>query len=131
NPVPSAYNLDAGDYYPFDRSNAYVDRTGAPDVDFHTDAAHNQDFNLYRLCEPVGTAVSDELLRPKFEAASVAFGFPVPDYDLHRLQTDEWFNYTRDFPATETVYRVYLRAAVTNGTPSLRLDEVTSDPTAG
>lgn len=124
-PTPSTFTN--GSY--FNQATGYVDRVGEPGVDFFSksETKATLETNMYRWCDVVGTFFSGDLPpRPKYDEASLNAGVTIPDYDLHLVETGEWFNYTRNFP--EGQYQVFLRAAAT-GAPVILLERVTSDPT--
>jgi hypothetical protein len=71
-----------------------------------TDTAGGEHFD-YRLAEPCGTAVNQDILRPQFVPAGAS------DYYVGWWNAGQWINYTRTFP-TNTYY-IYGRLAAASG----------------
>lgn len=94
--------------------NGYQDLFGVPEVDYHTSG---QGQGPYRPSDTITTDDATDQLRPPWVAAGLL------DYHVMDLQTGDWLNYTRTFPAGN--YHVYLRYAALND-QSLQLDQVTS-----
>lgn len=97
----------------------YVEAPGYPEVDFHDSATSPDPFEaVYRPCDPVGTRIAGDQRRAKYLSAS------LPEYEVCRVATGDWMNYTRNFAAAN--YRVYLRVAST-GQGMVQLARVTGD----
>jgi hypothetical protein len=119
NPLPPT---QGGFYYDAPAPGTYGGLMANPEIDFHDTStnANSVVTNAYRLCDPVGTRPSGDVLHAPFEPA----GFP--DHSLWQLQPGEWLNYTRTIPAGN--YAVYLRVA-SSAAGSIRLDKVFGDVT--
>jgi hypothetical protein len=102
----------------------YFDLQGYPCIDFN-DLDHRTinvlERNQYRTQDKIGTGrsrtISSDTLRPQYAAANLT------DYVVLYVQSGEWMNYTRTFPANN--YNVYLRAS-SQKAQAVRLDEITS-----
>ncbi len=127
------YNFDAGSYFPNPvrtaegggpAENSYVDRVGAPDVDFSdTRTSANGADTMFRTSDPVRMGHTRDQQRAAFNPAS-----EVWDYDVGDIASGEWLQYTRTFAAGS--YNVYLREALANiATAESVLELVTGDRT--
>lgn len=120
NPLPSTYNNNTGIYT--NQETGYVDRVGQPGVDFNDfwTVAGSTSSNVFRFCDPVGTAQTTDFRRPVYITEG------VPDYTLQHIQLGDWLNYTHDF--SNSSYRVYLRVASSALQPQeIKLARVTSN----
>ncbi|MCB1128270.1 MAG: hypothetical protein KDM81_17385, partial [Verrucomicrobiae bacterium] len=117
--------------------SCYFDRISVPGVDSFDGNGFTDDdpdlLSVYRYSsggadreEEFDTFISADVVRTKFEN-QWGSGGQIMDYDIDRLNADDWANYTRTF-ATET-YSVFLRVAA-GAAQTVRLDRVTSDPAA-
>jgi hypothetical protein len=132
------FNFDGGQYISnpvissqFEGTNTYYGhgwQLGVPGVDFsELNAATRPPVGTFgaewRYAAGEGlpqTAESTDIVRPGYTNAG------IPDFDLVNIQTNEWWNYTKDF--TNYNYSLYLRAkAATDQT--VELDRVTGDRT--
>ena len=119
-PLPSTYNNNSGLYT--NQFTGYVDHVGNPGIDFNDAFVNGGSLtsNVFRFCDPVGTILTQDYLRPAYTNEH------VPDYALQHIQTGDWLNYTHIYPAGS--YRVYLRASSTALSSHLmQLSRVTSD----
>ena len=130
--TPEPCNIPGGN-----EANCYFDRVATPGVDANDtvddDRPTDEDAdylafldNGYRFGagafrdELVDTWASGDALREKYVTA----GEGIQDFDVERVQTGEWYNYTRTLPSG--TYQVLLRARA-RATQSLALGSV-SDP---
>jgi hypothetical protein len=95
------------------------DRPSDEDVDYETFLYNSYRFGQGGFREEEGdTWVSGDNVRAKY--SDDAFN-DLREFDLERVQTGEWYNYTRDLP--EGIYHVLLRARST-GSQTLSLGSV-------
>jgi hypothetical protein len=95
------------------------DRPSDEDVDYETFLFNSYRFGQGGFREEEGdTWVSGDNVRAKY--SDDAFN-DLREFDLERVQTGEWYNYTRDLP--EGIYHVLLRARST-GSQTLSLGSV-------
>src|SRR5688572_20975730 len=119
NPLPPT---QGGFYYDNPAPGTYNGLMGYPEIDYHDTSTNvnSSVTNAYRLCDPVGTRISGDVVHPPFDVSA------LPDYELWQMQSGEWQNYTRTIAAG--TYAVYLRVAST-GPATIRLDKVSGDVT--
>jgi hypothetical protein len=120
-------------------ANCYFDRVSEIGIDANDDDTDdrptddNADFDAFLTSgyrfgsgafkdELVDTWVSGDSLRNKFIEA----GEGIRDFDVERVNTGEWYNYTRDIP--QGTYQILLRARV-RADQSLSLGTVTGSAT--
>ncbi|MHC1764808.1 MAG: hypothetical protein AB9869_10980 [Verrucomicrobiia bacterium] len=128
------YNFAGGQFYnnpiliaeltgPVD--GAFAGQAGIQDIDF-SDTRTAPNNYPYRPDDPVGTKRTLDVPRAKFTAAGGAAS-EIYDYDIGEIETGEYLNYTRNFPAGS--YEVYLRESLFNTIQAeTLLEKVTSDP---
>lgn len=128
------YNFSSGQYFsnpvPVPEGsvglpNSYSGETGMQGIDYQT---ARTDFSNapYRPGDNVRMDHTQDVVRQKFTAAGGTMG-SVYDYALIDIAANDWFNYTRNFPAGS--YNIYLREALFNGAQAKAdLALVTSDP---
>jgi hypothetical protein len=110
------YDFGNGQFYDNPQLNAYFGLDAVEGVDFHDTA--NGGSPLYRLTS-TATEKSGDLTRSQFDGVSYI------DYDIGYTATDEWLNYTRNYPTG--AFNVFLRAARgTGGTGVMGLGQVIS-----
>lgn len=108
---------DAGGYYYDDPPPGQtMTSVGVLDIDYFDTTPDT--FGPYRTFDSVDMDDGNDVPRQKFVDAG------VPDYQVTEVETDEWLNYTRNFP--NTVFTPYLRAGA-GADRELRLDLVTGD----
>jgi hypothetical protein len=113
------YNFDSGQFLDTivlssaAAANNYIDRIGVEGIDHlenSTESAGSP--HQYRADSLVGTERTRDILRPKYVAAQEADP-AVNDFNVDGVQTNEWLNYTRTFPAG--TYNLYGRMATDVG----------------
>jgi hypothetical protein len=116
------YNHSSGQFEDNPSAGAYLNALGTPEIDysdtteFHGDAADH----TYRTSDNPSTRASTDIRRQKYVEAD------LQEVHVALIQTNEWLNYTRTFPAGS--YAAYLRGSST-ASQQIQLSRVTGDRT--